>query len=402
MKAKLVFACTIGLIGAMLFVIGCSKDGDVSGDASDELAAEVEDWTLTRAELDEIVESLSDQQKAKFKTPEGKAELADLLIEEEIYHQEAIKEGFDKDKDVLEMLDKYKRSLLVNQYFDRVVKAKAAPTEQEIHDYYEANQDRYTKQPIVRAQHVFSTDREKLVKLKKEIDDGEPMTTIAHLHSEDEATRADGGNLGYFNPGGYIRGIGYSKELSDAAFSMQKGIVSDPIKWEKGYSLLRVNEIRPAELRPYDDVHDEIEALLTQQNLKDVKESVYAEVKKNYRATNHIAEEMMLTQRTPEELWNLAQTSTDSYQRIRHYEQIVEKYPDSNYAAEALFMIGFVYAEELKIIPDADRALNRVINEYPNSEIAATAEWMLQNLDKPLPEFEDLDDLSDKIKEQSE
>ena len=65
-------------------------------------------------------------------------------------------------------------------------------------------------------------------------------------------------------------------------------------------------------------------------------------------------------------------------------------------------MIGFVYAEELKSMPDADRALTRVINDYPNSEIAATAEWMLNNLDKPLPEFEDLDDLNEKIGKESE
>ncbi|MEJ2720888.1 MAG: peptidylprolyl isomerase, partial [bacterium] len=261
------------------------------------------------------------------------------------------------------------------------------------------NQEKYTTQPIVKAQHVFSTDRDKLVEYKKQIEDGEPMTTIAHKYSEDDATRADGGNLGYFNPGGYIRGVGYSKELSDAAFSMEKGVVSDPIKWKKGYSLLRVNEIRPAELRPYDEVKDEIKDLLTQQRLSEVRKSVYEEIKPRYTATNFLAEELMLTKRTPEELWNLAQTSTDSYQRIRYYQQIVDEYSDSKYAAEAQFMIGFVYAEELKSMPDADKALNRVINEYPNSEVAKTAEWMLQNLDKPLPKFEDLDELNKKIEE---
>ena len=52
--------------------------------------------------------------------------------------------------------------------------------------------------------------------------------------------------------------------------------------------------------------------------------------------------------------------------------------------------------------PDADRALNRVLTEYPNSKIAATAEWMLKNLDKPLPEFEDLDDLNEQIEQKSD
>jgi peptidyl-prolyl cis-trans isomerase C len=402
MKAKLLLAFLIGLICAVMVVSGCSKDGGVSGDNDDKLAAQVGDWTITRAEVEGIIETLSDQQKNKFNTPEGKAELIDMLIEEEIYHQEALRDGLDKQDEFVTMIENYKRSLLVTQYFNNVIKPMAAPTDETVHDYYETNQERYTKQPIVRAQHVFSEDREKLVGFKKQIEDGEPMTTIAHKYSEDAATRADGGNLGYFNPGGYIRGIGYSKELSDAAFSMEKGVVSDPIKWEKGYSLLRVNEIRPAELRPYEEVRDEIKEILTQQKLNDVKKGFYDEIKQKYTSTNFVADEMMLTERTAEELWNLAQTSTDSYQRIRHYEQIVEKYPESSYAAEALFMIGFVYAEELKSMPDADKALNRVIHEYPNSEIAATAEWMLLNLDKPLPEFEDLDELNEKIGKESE
>ncbi|UCG52153.1 MAG: peptidyl-prolyl cis-trans isomerase [Candidatus Latescibacterota bacterium] len=402
MKAKLILGCMAGLFCMIVIMAGCSKEKAVSDEGSDELAGKVGDWTLTREKLDLMIDNLPDHQKTKYASPEGKAELVGLLIEEEMYHQEALKRGFRKDERVQELIDNYTRSVLVGEYYNRVVQPMASPTEQEVHDYYEANHERYTKQPIVRAQHIFSVDRDKLVDLKKQIADGEPMTTLAHKFSEDDVTRADGGNLGYFNPGGYIRGIGYSKELSEAAFSMQKGEVSDPIKWQKGYSLLRVNEIRPAELRHYDEVKEEIKQHLIRQRIDGVKRDLFDDLKEGYDIANFLADELMMTERTPEELWNLAQTSTDSHQRIRHYEQIVNKYPDSKYAAEALFMIGFVYAEELKSMPDADRALNRVLDEYPQSEVAKTAQWMLENLNKPLPEFEDLDDLNEQIEQQSE
>jgi TolA-binding protein len=111
---------------------------------------------------------------------------------------------------------------------------------------------------------------------------------------------------------------------------------------------------------------------------------------------------MRMTERTPEELWNLAQNSTDSQQRLAYYEQIVSKYGDSEYAPEALFMVGFVYAEELQSAPDADRAFRRVLSEYPNSEVAKTAEWMLNNMGDPLPEFDDLEDLQRQIDEKTE
>ncbi len=401
MKSRLAAACLLILFGAMALSIGCSKEKAVSDNEAETLAASVGEWTLTRADLDGVVETLPDHQKQKFDSPEGRAELADRFIEEEIYYQESIRAGFDKDEKVQEMVDKYKRSVMVGEFFTREIKPKAQPSDQEIHDYYESNADKYTTLPIVKAQHVFSTDSMKVVDFKKQVEAGEPLTTIAHKFSEDDMTRADGGNLGYFNPGGYIRGIGYSKVLSDAAFTMAKGDLRI-VKWKKGYSLLRVNEIRPAALRPYEDVKEEVGELLTQQVLKDVKKEVYQEMKTHYAIKNYLADDLSLTARTPEELWNLAQNSTDSHQRLRYYGQIVEEHESSKYAAEALFMIGFVYAEEIKSAPDADRAFTRVINEYPNSEVAKTAKWMLDNMSGTLPEFEDLDDIQEHIESQTE
>ena len=165
---------------------------------------------------------------------------------------------------------------------------------------------------------------------------------------------------------------------------------------------MRVNELRPAEIRPYEEVKEEIKGLLTQKQLERVQKEAFDSVKEKYNVTNFIADRMMLTDRTPDELWNLAQNTTDSYQRLRYYKQIVEEHADSKYAAEAQFMIGFVYAEEIQSIPDADRAFHRVVTLYPNSEVAETAAWMLKNLNEPLPEFDDLDELHEKVRSESE
>jgi len=67
-----------------------------------------------------------------------------------------------------------------------------------------------------------------------------------------------------------------------------------------------------------------------------------------------------------------------------------------------MFMIGFVYAEELKDFTMADRTFNDVITKYPDTEMAQTARWMLDNLEKPLPKFEDLDDLNRQIDAKSD
>ncbi len=400
MKDKFTAAILVVVFGTMAVVLGCSKKQGTSQEEAESPAAKVDSWTVSREDLTNIIKTVPEHQQAKYNTYEGKVELTDRLIQEEVYYREALKKKLNKDEKIRVQVDKYERSLLAAEYFDREIRPKAFPTEEEIKDYYDANNEKYTIQPVARAQHILSSDSLKLVEFKKRVENGEAFTTLAHKYSEDGLTRQDGGNLGYFNPGGYVRGIGYSQKLSETAFTLKRGEMAI-VKWEKGYSLLVLNELRPAELRPFDEVHDDIKQLLTQRELAAVDKEAFVQLRKQYDVKNFIAEEMDSVERTPEELWNLAQNSTDSNQRLSYYEKIVESHPNSEFAPEALFMIGFVYAEELQSVTDADRAFNRVVTEYPNTEVAKTAEWMLKNLDKPLPQFEDLEDLQKQIESET-
>ena len=395
MKRSLLFVLYI-LVGSIL-IQGCGG-GDADKGGTGGLAAKVEGWTFERAELEEIIANLPETQKRKYDTPKGRADLTRRFIEEELYHQEALKKGLDKDEDVKKQLAEANRRILIQAYFMNYINAAAVPSDQEIHDYYEENADVYTNLAILRAQHIFSEDRDKLVNLKERIGDRPGrFTDMASQYSEDIVTKGDGGNLGFFNPGGYIRSIGYSEAINEALESMQPGDVVGPVKWEKGYSLLRLNERRPAELRPYDEVKDEIADLLTNQKIDEVKKEVIEEIQKNYKITNYMEERYRAVQRSPEELWNYARSSDDPNVRIKTFEEIVEKFPDDKYAPQAMFMIGFVYLEELNDKVSADRIFSRVLDRYPDSDVAESAKWMLENMDAPLPEFEDIDDLNEQI-----
>jgi hypothetical protein len=60
-----------------------------------------------------------------------------------------------------------------------------------------------------------------------------------------------------------------------------------------------------------------------------------------------------------------------------------------------------VYAEEVKDRTMADRTFTALMEKYPESEMAKTARWMVDNLDEPLPKFQDLDDLNKQIEKKS-
>ncbi|MBI4720131.1 MAG: peptidyl-prolyl cis-trans isomerase [Chitinivibrionia bacterium] len=397
----------VGRLFVALLVVGlalpfsCAKK-QPSASEKEQLAAAVDSWKMTRSELNEIVENLPDNQKVKYNSQEGKAELAGMLIEEELYYKDALDKQMLKDEDIKKKVEDAARRIVINEYYAKYVTERAKPSDEEMYEYYQAHPERFTTQAVLRAQHIFSKDRKKLIDLKKRVEAGEKMTTLAHKFTEDELTRGDGGDLGYFNKGGYVRFIGYSKAWSDAVFDLEEGVLSDPIQFEKGYSIVRVNRKKPEELKSYEDVKGEISTLLVNNRITDVRKEVAAELSKSRKVTNYLREEIDRVQRSPEEMWNLAQTSTDSQRRLSMYQQIVDKYPESSYAPQALFMVGFVYAEELKDNYNAEQMFTKVVRDYPGTEIAKSAQWMLENLGKPMPDFENLDDLNKKISEQGQ
>lgn len=385
----------------LLLGVGCSSEKAAPVEQA-ELAAQVGKWVITRQDVQLIVDQLPEAQRERYQPLGGRAVIADRAIEQEIYHQEGLKSGYHKDAELLKQVDEYKRSLIVGKYFEDVITERAKPTVEEVRDFYDANQHRYTKMPIVRAQHIFAKSPEKLVDLKKRIEAGESMTTLARHNSEDQLTAADGGDLGYFNPNGYIRGmVGNSSEISDVCFALEVGEISDPIAWEKGYSLIRVTEYRPEELRPFDEVRADIENDFVTRNIDEVKARALRDLRTQYTVTNYIEDELKLTMRTDSELWSIAQNTTDTFQRIASYQEIVDRFPDSERAPDALFMLGFVSSEELGDKNDARRAFRRLLDDYPDAEVTKTARWMIDNLDKPLPKFDSIDELTDKIPDDS-
>jgi len=91
MARRLAIVFLIAALGALVIVVGCSKKQKASEEEAAKYAAKVGDWTMTRQELDQLIESIPENQRQKYRTPEGRAELAERLIEEEIFHQEALK-----------------------------------------------------------------------------------------------------------------------------------------------------------------------------------------------------------------------------------------------------------------------------------------------------------------------
>jgi peptidyl-prolyl cis-trans isomerase C len=334
------------LLLVVLLSQGCAEKKKETVENKADLAARIGDWTLTKDELYNYLDRMPPGEKEKYNTHKGRADLAELMMTDEFYYREAVRTNLEEDADVKAILDEAKRRILVQAFYKKNVEDRARPTEEEMREWYDNHHELYSTMPGVRAQHVFSKSKEKLDDILVRIQrDGEKLTTMAHKYSEDEITKYDGGDLGFFNPSGYIRGIGFSETFADTVFKMEPHKIYGPIKWERGYSLVRVNEVRPAELRPFDDVKQQISDRLMRDNIEKAKREVLDEIRKHYDWNNYMEEYYKTVQRTPEELFEYAQNTNQPYERIKAFEEIVDKFPDDEHAPQALFMVGFVHLD---------------------------------------------------------
>jgi TolA-binding protein len=88
---------------------------------------------------------------------------------------------------------------------------------------------------------------------------------------------------------------------------------------------------------------------------------------------------------TPAQLFAKAQNAPQAKDRIDLFRQVVREYPNDKSAIQADFMIGFTYAEEMRDYPSARAAFQEFLRKYPKSDLVASANWMLENMEHSAP-----------------
>ncbi len=138
-------------------------------------------------------------------------------------------------------------------------------TEDQLRARYERDKATYERPETRRASHILiasngpSEQEAALVKaqsLYSELKAGVDFAKLARENSADTGSAVKGGDLGWAG-----REV-YAKEFADKLFSMQQGEVSEPVKTEFGYHIIRLDGIRASEGRSFEDVRAELTATL--------------------------------------------------------------------------------------------------------------------------------------------
>ncbi|MBJ7985114.1 peptidylprolyl isomerase PrsA [Bacillus cereus] len=115
--------------------------------------------------------------------------------------------------------------------------------------------------PEMKVSHILVKDEKTAKEVKEKINNGEDFTALAKQYSEDTGSKEQGGEIAGFAPGQTV------KEFEEAAYKLDAGQVSEPIKTSFGYHIIKVTDKK--ELKPFDEVKDSIRKDLEQQRLQD-------------------------------------------------------------------------------------------------------------------------------------
>lgn len=190
------------------------------------------------------------QNAAYFQGEEGRKKLVEELIMHELVYSDAIENKLEKDEEFVKALNTMKKSML-QQYGLSKMLNNVTVSDDEIKEYYEKNKKLFKTGEMVRASHILVDTEEKANEILEDLTDGLSFEEAAQQYSSCPSKSA-GGDLGQFGRGQMV------KEFEDAAFSMKKGEISDPVKTQFGYHIIKLTDHIPARDSELEEVKEDI------------------------------------------------------------------------------------------------------------------------------------------------
>ena len=258
-------AIPLAAIAALLLVLpiaaGCSKDSSSSSEpqassAADPVVARVNGVDIRQSDLALAEEDLgADMQSV---SPEARREhlisyLADIIM----VNQAAEKKKLADNPEFKRRLAFLRNKLLMG--YELQEEAKSAATDEALHQTYNDAVKSIGGQEEVRARHILVDSEDEAKTLLDQIKGGADFATIAKEKSKDPGA-AEGGDLGYFTKDQMV------PEFAEVAFKMYPGQLSNPVKTQFGWHIIKVEDKRTKQPPEFDKVKDQIEAYLARKS----------------------------------------------------------------------------------------------------------------------------------------
>jgi peptidyl-prolyl cis-trans isomerase C len=196
-------------------------------------------------------------------TPEGKrdylvAYLSDMMLVAKAAEDKKLADDADFKRRLAYMRNKLLMETLLH------AESKSAVTDAAMHKVYDDATKQMAGEKEVRARHILVETEDEAKAIVAELKKGTDFGELARLKSKDPGAAAEGGDLGYFTKDQMV------PEFSEAALKLDKGQLSDPIKTQFGWHVIKVEDKRDRPVPPFEQVKDQIETYVVRKAQADM------------------------------------------------------------------------------------------------------------------------------------
>jgi len=210
----------------------------------------------------ERVQILSQQiaRSGREVTPDIEKQIKDEVIAREIFIQEAQKQGLDTTDDYKAQMDLARQSILIRDLFTNFQKNNTVSDEEIKAEYDKFAAANSGKE--YRARHILVEKESEAKAIIAQLKKGAKFDDLAKKLSKDPGSGAKGGDLDWAPASNYVT------EFAEALTKLSKGKTTDtPVKSQFGYHVIRLDDVRDAQLPKFEEVKPQIAQQLQQQKL---------------------------------------------------------------------------------------------------------------------------------------
>jgi peptidyl-prolyl cis-trans isomerase C len=256
------FATLAALALVLPIASGCSQESSSStpaASASDQVVARVNGVDIRQSDIALAEEDLGAEMQQV--PPDQKRDhlityLADIIMVSQAAEQKKITETPDFKRRLAMLRNKVLMGMALQD------EVKSALTDEAFRKVYDEAVKTMTPQEEVRARHILVENEDEAKAIAEQIKGGADFAALAKEKSKDPGA-ADGGDLGYFTKDQMV------PEFADVAFQMYPGQVSNPVKSQFGWHVIKLEDKRQRPVPEFEKVKDQIETFLTRKTQTD-------------------------------------------------------------------------------------------------------------------------------------
>lgn len=216
-----------------------------------QLVAVVNGTEISREEVLKFLNDMGPQVAMQFQSPEGIKRVIEEMVNQELLYLDAVEQNMEEEPEFKETFEATRKNLLKGYAFSKLV-AGIDAEEEEMKEFFQENKNAFSQPETLKASHILVEDEDKAKEVIQELDNGLSFEEAATNYSSCPSKEA-GGTLGEFGRGQMV------PEFEDAAFNMEVGTISEPVKTQFGYHIIRVDAKNEAEEPAFEDVKEQVQ-----------------------------------------------------------------------------------------------------------------------------------------------